>query len=62
MCIAKIINYLFDMGPKTISGAGLGSQFGDVEKIHKDNIDFLLNMPEDEILEERERILATTGK
>ncbi|CAL8105514.1 unnamed protein product [Calicophoron daubneyi] len=54
------IEYLRRAKPQTVCGLGLGCRSSEVEKIHKENIERLSHMSEEEILKEREDLLQTT--
>ncbi|VDK39018.1 unnamed protein product [Dibothriocephalus latus] len=53
---------LAEAGPRAISGTGLGSLAQDVFRIHETNMDLLAHLSPEEILKEREEILASAGK
>nr|CAH8833303.1 unnamed protein product [Trichobilharzia regenti] len=54
----KCLEYLKKTSPQTITGRGLGTRCNEIEKIHQENLERLSQLTEEEILQERERILA----
>ncbi|CAH8834886.1 unnamed protein product [Trichobilharzia szidati] len=59
---SKCLEYLRKTSPQTITGSGLGTRSNEVERIHQENLERLSQLTEEEILQERERILSLAGK
>lgn len=59
----KAGDFLTSRRPCLITGEGLGSQKSEeeVQAIHKENLEKLQSMSEEEILQEQERLLAQLG-
>ncbi|CAH8834890.1 unnamed protein product [Trichobilharzia szidati] len=55
---SKCLEYLRKTSPQTITGSGLGTRSNEIERIHQENLERLSQLTEEEILQERERILS----